>query len=66
MNHDRSRHYRIAQVFIRSAVERGIVKVVHERSDNLEADMNTKILGKVLFAKFFERISGQPQFLDDG
>ena len=66
MNHERSRHYRIAQAFIRSAVERGIVKVVHERSDNLEADMNTKILGKVLFAKFFERISGQPQFLDDG
>lgn len=66
MNHERSRHYRITQAFIRSAVERGIVKVVHERSDNLEADMNTKILGKVLFTKFFERISGQPQFLDDG
>jgi hypothetical protein len=63
MNHERSRHYRIAQGFIRSAVEDGIVKIIHDRTDNLEADMNTKILGRVKFQKFFERISGVPQFL---
>jgi translation initiation factor 2 beta subunit (eIF-2beta)/eIF-5 len=64
MNHERSRHYRIAQAFIRSAVEERIVKVVHDRSDNLEADVNTKILGKVKFVKFFNRILGTPQFID--
>lgn len=64
MNHERSRHYRIAQAFIRSAVEERIVKVVHDRSDNLEADVNTKILGKVKFVKFFNRILGAPQFID--
>ena len=63
MNHERSRHYRLAQAFIRSAVEEGVVKVVHERTDNLEADLNTKILGRVKFEKFFERISGVPQFI---
>ena len=62
MNHERSRHYRLAQAFIRSAVEE-VVKVVHERTDNLEADLNTKILGRVKFEKFFERISGVPQFI---
>ena len=63
MNHERSRHYRIAQAFIRSAVEDGLVKIVHDCSDNLEADINTKILGRVKFIKFFDRISGFPQVI---
>jgi hypothetical protein len=63
MNHDRSRHYRLAQAFIRSAVEQGIVKVIHVRTDDLEADMNTKILGRLKFEKFFDCISGRPQFI---
>ena len=63
MNHERSRHYRIAQAFIRSAVEDGFVKIVHDCSDNLEADINTKILGRVKFIKFFDRISGFPQVI---
>ena len=63
MNHERSRHYRIAQAFIHHAVEAGLVKIVHDSSENLEADINTKILARVKFIKFFQRISGYPQFL---
>lgn len=64
INHAQSKHYRIAQHFIRELVKDSVIKFEYAETESNEADMNTKALGLSLFLSHRAMIMG-PQRIDD-